>query len=257
MGHVQSKTIEFFIPSREEARHLLEQAEEIDKYQERCKYVAPLNVVARAGMRYVPVPTEEATPAPPEIPRWLSHGLPDRIPIIILDATADGGMPHTRCTAICCPGGPKAPSTMIHELIHVHQKANASKWASVYADAFQMKPWLGQIPDELAYRRRINPDTVQSPFWIWRDRWVPVPIFLRPDAPNLRDMRVYFYDATTTEWQSMPPAGWAQFFGSLADSYQEHPHELAAYWIADNKDLSSPAYRRFKNAVDIWFGTNK
>lgn len=266
MGGITSKytppsTLEFFIPGNLKAVGLLEAAERTDKYQTRCA-AQPLNVIARKDYIYRPILTfkdAQLLSFTWTIPQWLKRDLAGQIPVIVLDPTAEGGMPHTRAGGILCfPGTNNMPNstTMCHELVHIHQRKYPAKWAAFYKDAFDFEIWSGTIPDELDNRRRINPDTIEMPNWIWRGRWVPVPVFLRPEEPTLRGMRVHFYDAVDHTWTSIPPREWFGFFGdSLSESEKEHPHELAAYWIStyDNKIKGCIAFTLFQRAMKKWF----
>jgi hypothetical protein len=257
------KNIDFFIASPEYATQLLKAAENTDKYG--LKSSIGINSIARKGMRYDVIPGDitYSTTSHDIIPHWLLRNIPAiPIPIIILHPSADGGMPHTRGGAICCPGGNgiNNSKTLLHEVIHIHQRANPSKWASFYKHVLDFTIWLGTIPDELEKRRRLNPDTVEIPYWIWRNRWIPVPVLI--GSQTLTSMRVYFYDVMLDEWSSATPREWIEFFGTdLPESHKEHPHEMAAYWLSDDTATTpasapAPARTKFNEGIRKWFIDN-
>jgi hypothetical protein len=247
----------FFIPPYKSSVELLRNAETNDKYEYRCSLI-PINQIARRACRYIPALSASAAHALPEVsvPQWLRRDITTPVPIVMMDPTADEGMPHTRCTAICIPvNRTLEPTTLYHELIHIHQKQYPARWAAAYKDGIDFEIWPGTLPDELESRRRINPDTVEHPYWIWRSRWVPVPVFVSPsERVQLRKIRVLFYDAVAAEWSSAAPREWVEFFGnSLPESHIEHPHELAAYLIAASTDnYGVPCYSRFILAIKKW-----
>jgi hypothetical protein len=266
MGGTPSKEISFFIPNREDSQELLAHAELNDNYRFKCKLSVP-NVIARAGQAYIS--SSRGAPSPPTLPSkcptWLARGLPSSIPIIMMDATADGGMPHTRPHVICVSESTRGKvdnKTLLHELIHLHQRqpSNIVKWYAVYKDAFDMEPWFGELPDELEAQRRVNPDTIMCPNWIWKGKWVAVPVYLNKYNPVLNEIRVYFYDVHESKWQSYPPIEWVNYFGMMDDSLYEHPHEMAAYWLSDESrspSSGSPVHANFNNAMKTWFIENK
>lgn len=160
------------------------------------------------------------------------------------------GLPHTRAPGtIWLPYdwsiSPNYKETLIHELIHIHQRKNPDFWKDLYGRKWEMVPFTGQLPAEVEGRRRLNPDTIWSPLYVWKGEWIPVAVFLRPDTPHLREIRLLFVHVSGA-WQSVPPPDWMDFFGTKDPSTCEHPHEMAAYMMTGD---SAPLAKRV--AVDF------
>jgi len=150
------------------------------------------------------------------------------------------GLPHTRPpSTIWFPESAlrgnrrKFNETFLHECIHLHQREHESKWLAFYQDAWDFKPWTSEIPAELEGRRRLNPDTLRSPFFIWRGRYIPIAIYNNPGTADLRSVRLVFLEPSNS-WSTVAPPGWHSFFGTLEPSICEHPHEMSAYFLSDN-----------------------
>ena len=207
----------------QEALELLKKAEEEDGYRIWCKR-DPLNSAARRNQQYLP---------------WHDQGdakgyeaiLGNTIRCVVMHPTADGGMPHTRGkNLICIPAmWPRSSveETLRHELIHIHQKKNPEFWRTKLLD----NGWQPdvEIPWEVARRCRINPDTMVCRFPAYAGRWVPVPLYVREDAPQLKDVQVRWYDLEEERVVIDPPHLLTQRFGHLSDSSLEHPYEYFAY----------------------------
>ncbi len=156
------------------------------------------------------------------------------------------GLPHTRPPAtIWFPESALRANkmqfneTFLHECIHLHQREHEDRWRKFYEDAWDFKPWQGKIPKDIERRRRLNPDTIRQPFYIWRNKWVPIAVYSKPDAANLREVRLIFLRPSTegnSGWDSVCPEGWLEFFGTQEPSICEHPHEMAAYFLSDNEN---------------------
>jgi hypothetical protein len=78
-------------------------------------------------------------------------------------------------------------------------------------------------------RCRLNPDTFDARFWAFQGRYVPLPLFVREDKPELRDILVRWWDLRERRLQSQPPESFVQKYGKLDVSSAEHPYELWAY----------------------------
>ncbi len=250
MGHTQSRHENFFstqprdvhICSQEEGAEILARAEHSDKYRSACE-ASRLNRLARQGQDYsARAPTADAAPflrAIESFPKWLKNYLPPVLYIIFIANSADGGMPHTRQpNIICLPQyfdieGEAGRKTFMHECIHIHQRTYPELWDRIYYEVFHMQPYKGDFPDKLAQRRRLNPDTLLQPHYMWRERWVAVPIFLSDQTPALGNIRIAYYNVKSGAWQSFIPPEMEMALPSLSIAQAEHPNELAAYWLTD------------------------
>jgi hypothetical protein len=211
----------------------LNNAEQIDNYINKCT-TSWSNKTARLYNKYEPYDIIKENPTTISVildllPKWI----PNNTKIVILDKSAENGMPHTRPNIICLPYNHSMmtnKSTIFHESIHIHQRILPKIWELVYENAWKMKRWKGDLPQELGKYRRYNPDTIMDGLYVWDDKWVVVPIYLRKDKPELGDIRLQFYNIKTEEIIAYIPEDWKDFFGKgLGISEQEHPNEMAAY----------------------------
>jgi hypothetical protein len=251
---------EYYALNVGEAKEALEQAEAQDNYRWKCASCAA-NTAARRLMDYSPRAPEadlqyKMMVAGEAMPVWLKRGMPVRLRVATLANSADGGMPHTRPGAlVCLPqyfqlDGAIGQTTFTHECIHVHQREHAAAWNRLYADVWGMEPYDGEIPAEIGGRRRFNPDTLWAGLYMWQRRWVAVPVYNRPDSPKLGAIKVVWYNVESGEWQSFAPPEFEADFGALTASEQEHPNELAAYWLSQPAMGSiAPARARMEAAV--------
>ena len=244
MGQHPSSPI-FLVTERHAAEVLLRNAEAQDEYLTACAAHA-----ANAPSRR----TYAANSIPPNLvnhyqdrikalrlPRRLLD-LP-RIPIVTLMPSSDGGMPHSRPNMVCIPRLEllESTETMIHELWHVHQRIYQAEWTIVFK-SLGWKPYEGELPAGLERYRRINPDTVDSPLWIFEDTWVPVPLF-RDVGASLTEADVWFYHVKEGHRQRTVPPALAEAFPDLPASAYEHPRELAAYALSSpDQHGSSPGF---------------
>ena len=213
-----------------QAQTLLERAESLDFYLKSCQ-ASPVNAAARSFCQYTPwndqsLAVKAAKYIDPKI----------GVNVIILAPSAEGGMPHTRpLNTICLPAHfpeERLASTLQHELVHIDQRASAAAWRQHLADE-GWAPVLDttDIPEEWLRRTRINPDTFDAQFWIWKGRHIPLPLFEREDKPALRDISVRWWDKKEQRLNSSPPTSFTQKYGSLGASSAEHPYELYAYHL--------------------------
>ncbi len=248
MGHTTSKHERFFsaqpreihILSAHEANEMLLRADLVDNYRHQCSQCS-INKKAREGQDYTArQPSASAIDFQRAIntfPDWLRHYLPPILYIAFLAPSADGGMPHTRpSNIICLPqyfniNDPGAIETFMHECVHIHQRTYADMWNRVYYEVFGMEPYTGDLPSTLASKQRFNPDTILEPLYMWKKRWVAVPVYLRVDAPQLGQIRIAYYNVKSGAWQSFIPAEMDEYSG-LSVSQAEHPAELTAYWLS-------------------------
>jgi hypothetical protein len=232
-------------------------AEQEDGYLESIQ-LDRANRISRQSMTYA---ANRITSAQADVlaERIASFTIPKRLhlkpTVIALMPSADGGMPHTRpSNTICLPQSASAltNATFVHELWHLHQRAHYETWKRFFADQWQWRVYEGDLPPHLEEVRRINPDTMKDPLWIWKNEWVPVCVFLNPVTPELKYTSVWFYNARSRIHYRQPPRDMATFFSStLTASAYEHPCETSAYMLADGCD-PCPAYKALKEQ----FGDN-
>jgi hypothetical protein len=207
----------------------LRQAESLDNFFAGVQQ-NPINRRARENLSYLPVQNFTEP--------WLGN-----TEIVTMNPTAEAGMPHTRPPNIICmpqwfPETKKA-ETLAHEYVHIHQRQNVDRWNQY----FQKEGWSRmdpyELPERFVSRCRMNPDTIDQPFWSWKQRYVPLPLFEREDRPQLRDVVVQWYDTETGVRQPQAPRLFLEKYGSAPQP--EHPRELAAVEIA----------RIFKSPADV------
>lgn len=196
---------------------------------------SPLNAISRRDSRYVP--------------SWLSPADASRLAteleaiplladarVVVLDASADGGYPHTRATNLVCmptsaiKGKSRAElaETLRHESIHIHQRQYPDFWAAISRQEGWAVVPPGQIPLSLRDRCRVNPDTFRpSPFWAWEGWAVPLPLFYRDDSPRIGDVVIKWLDLRDGSLSSSPPPSFSARYGS-SPPQPEHPYELLA-----------------------------
>ncbi len=269
MGQVTSRHENFFskqprdvhICTKEEAEDILARADHVDNYRSACA-TCRLNAAARAGQDYSPrTPTTNVVPflaAIEKFPQWLKDYLPPILYIIFLANSADGGMPHTRQpNIICLPQyfdieSAAGQETFMHECIHVHQRTYPDLWDRIYYDIFHLEPYRDTLPDSVANRRRYNPDTFREPFYMWKGRWVAIPIYMNPQSPSLSSIRIAYYNVKSGAWQSFMPPEMEAFFGTeLSVAQAEHPNELVAYWLASpGQARVNPLYTELTSLIE-------
>lgn len=205
----------------------LKQAEEMDHFF-RSVSQNPVNSLARQHLSYLPVNNY--------VEPWIANSV-----IVTMHPTAEAGMPHTRPpNVICIPQWypeSRRQETLAHEYVHLHQRQNPDKWNRF----FQKEGWSRvdpmELPERLISRCRMNPDTLDQPFWQWKDRYVPLPLFERDDKPNLRQVVVHWYDREDGSRQPEAPRSFLERYGS--PSQPEHPREIFAVDLAPK--MKSPA----------------
>lgn len=257
MGIIASSFIESsfrLVPvNKQKAQELLQSAEGLDFYLEEC-YEDKKNSVARQHMTYSAntVSAEEwmmlETVSRIPIPKRFSMDL-QTVYLVQLMPTADGGMPHTRPLgnkdAMICYTDPRIildQKTLTHELWHVHQRLFKKEWEIIF-NRLSWKEWDGELPSTLEYSRRYNPDTIDSPLWIYKDVWVPVPVFRDISRPIISDVDIWFYDVKNKYHVKSVPQDLLVFWQGVPSSAYEHPRELTAYLLADPSQ-KSPALEK-------------
>jgi hypothetical protein len=166
--------------------------------------------------------------------------------------TADGGMPHTRPdNIICYPNISQlfSESTLIHELWHIHQRLYQIDWLKIFK-RIGWRLWEGKLPDILENNRRYNPDTIDSPYWVFQDTWVPVPIFKDISRPKVNDVEIWFYNINKHYHVRQIPDELTSYYGNLSSIAFEHPREITAYMLSEyTKFKDSSAFKHLLEAI--------
>lgn len=200
--------------------------------------------------------TVEPVAAPAWVTRLHEIKLPTWAPKELEVAFFREGMPHTRGPrpTIWLPLNlPDLERTFLHECAHISQREKSEIWTKIYADAFDARPFEGQIPLELKGRLRLNPDTYGWPHFQFWERWTPVLAFKRPEAPNLGQVRLLYLNALGG-WQSSAPHDWMQKIGTDAPHICEHPNELAAYLLTEPGLASLTIREKLMAAISRYMG---
>jgi len=104
----------------------LEYAERFDHYLEQCNQ-SEINRLARRKCSYTTWNDQSLAQKATLFLRSLPE-LKEVPSVIILNPSADGGMPHTRASSIICLPAyypeTKLEETLKHELVHINQKQN-------------------------------------------------------------------------------------------------------------------------------------
>lgn len=201
---------------------LLQEAEIIDTYHSSMNL---LNKAARSNY----APWHDQTEAIQYERICANHG--KEVRCVIMNPSADGGMPHTRGKDIICIPAHWSPSsleeTLRHELVHIDQKRNPAAWRQRLLE----EGWQPDvdIPSSLKERCRLNPDTIGSRFAAWEGRWVALPLFVREDKPQLREIQVRWYDREEGRVYTNAPFSFLEKYGRVSQAAMEHPYELWAY----------------------------
>ena len=172
--------------------------------------------------------------------------------IVYLDGRSGAGLPHTRgLKGIALPVfllWQPSEKTVQHEIVHLSQKQFPQRWWAWYQATWNFRPATEDefmaIPLRWRSRRRINPDTLGTPYTIWRDRWIPLSVFLNESEPDLRYCKRGFWDCKLSQWTWDPPSGWVRTFGEGFND--EHPNEIAAHWIDGSAGKEKQEYFHLK-----------
>ena len=255
MGNTQTLKLKI-IQDKKDAQNHLNRAEKEDFYLEEC-HDDKSNSIARRNLTYSPNSISisdinnatifiESVSLPIKLVSELGE-----INIIQLMPTADGGMPHTRSNIICYPDISLlfSKTTLIHELWHIHQRTFQRYWIDIFKQ-IGWTSWNGVLPYKLENNRRYNPDTIDSPFWIFKDTWVPVPIFKDITHPTVNNVEVWFYNPHKEYHTRQIPELLSSYFTNLNNVAFEHPREITAYMLSEaEKFKSSIAYKDLINAI--------
>jgi hypothetical protein len=135
-----------------------------------------------------------------------------------------------------------------HERVHLAQKRNYKPWYEFYE-----REWMYEcldtpppsIPQHLINRLRPNPDTYDTPWTVWKKRWVFFPVF--ESSRTLKNATVAVWDLKNHTLLNEPPDEWKSMFcGSHCPTQYEHPHEISAEWFTNIKDIDAPAAQKLK-----------
>lgn len=232
--------------SGDEGLQALFRAEQIDQYLKLVSESA-VNRKARSDFTYMPAvhSVKRTIPDKDNSQPWPSGQ------VVWMDPTAEGGLPHTRApNYICIPytyDEKQLANTLLHERVHVSQRLHRKAWEKILADAWQMTPWVGTLPDSLRTRRRINPDLTPAPLFIWKNQYVVVGVFKSESVPVLEEIDLVWWMPNNQTVLKEPPPGWTDFFGTIPAG--EHPYEISAYLVA-----AAPNGNKAYNALKSRFG---
>jgi hypothetical protein len=225
---------------------VLGKSELLDSYRKKC-FENELNSLARGSDQYIPVssPNEFAN----HLEVCLSSDLLRDATIVILHPSADSGFPHTRAgNVICMPAGYSpslAEDTLFHESFHLDQKARSNVWKSYHIKEGWWPVPASSIPDRWVDRCRINPDTLELPFWSWQTHYIPLPLFQNEMRPTLSECDVRWYDIRNGALFSSPPSSFVKRYGGI--TYTEHPNEVSAV------ELTSKGIRSMAQLSQVLF----
>jgi hypothetical protein len=244
---------------KQKAQYYLDNAEKEDFYLEEC-HDDKANSLARKNLTYIAnqISLRDNNYAKTYLdnsinflPVKLLDDLKD-IKIIQLMPTADGGMPHTRPgNIICYPDISQlfSKTTLIHELWHIHQRNFKDLWFKTFK-RMGWVIWNGSIPENLDKARRFNPDTLDCPFWIFENEWIPIPIFKDISKPNVADVEIWFYNPHKQYHIKRIPESLQSYIPDLPPSAYEHPRELTAYMLSEpEKYKDSTGYKHLIESI--------
>jgi hypothetical protein len=233
--------------SGNDALRALIAAEHIDGYNlaiSKNKY----NRKARFGNNYMPTfdVVQRSIPSHDPSQPWPSGQ------VVWMEPTADGGLPHTRPPYYICMSKTypedKLENTLLHERIHVSQRMYPNEWIDMVKHAWDMPIWNDVLPSNLEDRRRLNPDILMAPHFVWKNEYIPCSIFIDLTNPSLHNIQLVWYHIPSrtirTDVSTVP--GWQDFFGTIP--HGEHPYEIAAYLLSDDS-ASCPAKNAIKSVL--------
>jgi len=238
-------TVSLHTVSGGDAKNVLNSWSSEDSYYEKMPNTSPgkINVKAR-GYPYIASPEGKAN----DFSMTTTVPIEGPIQIVYLDGRSDAGLPHTRGKkGIALPvfllWNP-SEKTLQHELVHLSQKQFPNRWWQWYKISWNFRPAKSEeflkIPFKWRSRRRINPDTLGTPYTIWSDRYIPLSVFSSATEPDLRKCRRGFWDLSLMQWTWEEPPGWIKTFGTGFND--EHPHEIAAHWLDGSAGEEKRAY---------------
>lgn len=243
--------VRIIVAPRIQARAALAQWEKEDSYYtgmvDPDSVAGPMNKKAR---RYPYLETSEAQATSMTVELTAPIPIEGPLTIVYLDGKSDAGLPHTRgLRGIALPVfllWQPNESTIQHEIVHLSQKQFPQQWWAWYKTTWNFRKATEEefmaIPERWRARRRMNPDTLGSPYTVWKDRWIPLSVFLSETEPDLRYCRRGFWDLQISQWTWDVPPGWTAMFGEGFND--EHPNEIAAHWIDGSAGKEKQAFLR-------------
>ena len=215
----------------------IKEAENIDRFNASCKDNF-LNNLARKNFAYV---TDYNSYYSTINEFTKKHSIFDSIQIVQLDRSAENGYPHTRPNnVICIPSDARFPSletTLFHEAVHVHQRNYKKEWDRFLANEGWTPFDKNNIPSRWLDKVRYNPDTFFAPFYIFQDRWVPIPMFSSDYNPVFSDINIMYYDLKTGLLEHNPPESFIKKYGNKVRQ-TEHPYEIYAVLLESKGAIS-------------------
>lgn len=206
---------------------ILEQAEQIDQYRTKCMN-NEYNSLARRNQYYFLVddlPTRTSI-----MFRAQEFEITQDANIVLLHPSADSGMPHTRSRDVICfssdTNSNRITTTLLHEGMHLEQKKNPELWKSYHIKQGWWPVPASYLPERWVARCRINPDTLDLPFWSWQTNYVPLPLFANEARPTLTDCPIRWFDMRNQTLLSEPPESFVIRYGNIGQP--EHPNETSA-----------------------------
>jgi hypothetical protein len=156
--------------------------------------------------------------------------------IEIVDEECQEGLPHTtnantiRMTYKRYKGA-GIKELLIHERVHLDQKRNPEKWKKFYKQHWDYDILLkSPLPGHLTKQLRPNPDTADSPWAVWRERYVFYPYL---NDGTLKNAPVHVWDLEENKEVGIPEQWKARFCDpdKGCPHQYEHPHEMSAEFI--------------------------
>lgn len=98
--------------------------------------------------------------------------------------------------------------------------------------------------------RRYNPDTIDTPVWIFRNTWIPVPVFKDISRPRVDETEVWFVHVRERYHVRVVPEEMRAEYSTAPPAAFEHPREMAAYLLSDPAThTASPGFNRLIGLV--------
>jgi hypothetical protein len=206
---------------------ILDQAELQDRYRQKCEE-NEYNALARRNQHYFSI--DDMAVRTSIMFRAQDFEITQDANIVLLHPSADSGMPHTRPGNIICfsseTDSNRITGTLLHEGMHLEQRKNPGLWKAYHIKQGWWPVSVAQIPSRWVERCRINPDTLDTPFWAWQTNYVPLPLFSNEARPTLTDCSIRWFDLRNGVLLSSPPESFTKRYGSIEQP--EHPNETSA-----------------------------